>query len=273
VAVLLAGHQLFLLQSVIRGESPGERLLIPSLVPRFESVLGKDAMLDPQTRDAALVAGGIVAGVGFLGLVVMGLQDSARARKAARLVVPPTFDDRDTVSSHHFVAEGLEGRARMIRFWSILAFLPIPFAPVGIYAAVIHGQWLTALVLLGATAAFVTLGVFLWRGDKDRYLKNGVERIDVMTGGLRWVRHGDPTVRAVAWSQISGCQSFDDSGHPWNHFTMVTLRTGEKIRLPKCCLTDYTTCVDLVKQGRKEGGLRPGHRGVAGLATAFLLSR
>jgi hypothetical protein len=222
------------------------------------------------------VAGGILAGVGFLGLLVIGLQDALRARKAARLVPPPTFDERDKVSSHYFVPEGLEGRANMIRYFSIVAFLPVLVAPIGIYAAVIHGQWLVVLALLGAAAVFGAMGVFLWRGDKNRFRKNGVEQFDIMIGGLRWVRHGDPTVRTVAWSQIYDCNSvghYSGGGHPWNHYTTVTLRTGEKIQLPKCCLSDYENCVRLVERGRKEGRLAPQYSGDAGLAMAFRRSR
>src|SRR5262249_28670467 len=150
VAVLLAGHQLYLLQSVAPGESPRQLYQIAELVPHFESVLGKEAMLDPQTLTVAWVAGGTLVGVGFLGLVVMALQDSSRARKAARLAPPPIFDDRDCVSSHHFVEEGMEGRARMIRFFSIPVFLLVPFGPLGVYAAVTHGQWPEALIVVAA---------------------------------------------------------------------------------------------------------------------------
>jgi hypothetical protein len=275
VVVLLAGHQLNLLQSMVRGESLRAPLLVPALVLRFESVLGSEAMLAPPTLNVTWVTGGILAGVGFLGLLVVGLQDSSQARMAARLVPPPTFDARDRVSLHHFVPEGLESRTRLIRFFGFPALLATPFGLLGVYAAVIHGQWVTALVVLGAMAAKAAMGVFLWRGDKDRYLKKGVERIDIMTGWLRWVRHGNPTVRIVAWSQIAGCRSYHNyqSSRSWQNQTVVTLRTGEKFCLWACCVSDYDACVDLVNRGRKEGRLPLKSTGVAGLATAFLLNR
>jgi hypothetical protein len=275
-AVLLVGHQLYMVQKVTRGESSREPLIVPALVPRFEAVLGKETMLAPQTLTLAWALGGILAGVGFLGLLVIAWQDSSRARKAARLIPEPTFDERDRVSSHHFVEEGLEGRARMIRVFSFVAFLPVLFAPIGIAAAVTHRQWITALIVFAAAAAFGAMGVYLWRGDKGRFRKNGVERIDIMTGGLRWVRHGDPAVRSVAWSQIAGSQTYgpySGGGHPWNHCTTLTLRTGEKICLPKCCLTDYDACVDLVERGRKDGNLSAKYSGDAGLAMALRRSR
>src|SRR5262245_50155961 len=207
VAILLAGHQLYMIQSVVRGDSRHEPLIVPALVPRFESMLGKETMLAPRTVNVSWVAGGILAGVGFLGLLVIGLQESSQARKAARLVPPPKFDERDKVSSHDFMPEGLEGRARMIRFFAFVAFLPVLFAPILIRSAVIRGQPVIALVVSGVAVGFAALGVFVWRGDKNRFRKYGVERIDVMIGGLRWVRHDDSTERTGAWWQIAGWES------------------------------------------------------------------
>lgn len=255
LAVLLVGFQLYLVQEVASGQSRNERFLIPAVVPWLESTLGREAMRDPQTVNTAWIAGGILAGIGFLGLLGLGLQDSARERQAALLVTPPTFDDSEMVSSHEFVPEGLEGRASMIRFFSYPILLMAALGPVGIYATVTHGHWEVALLLLGATLVCVAFGVFLYKGDQNRFLKSGVERIDIMTGGLRWFRHNDPTERTVAWSEVYACESYDHQGHPWNHFSMVVLRTGEKIRLAKCCLSDYATCVDLVKQGLADGSL------------------
>ncbi len=280
VVVLFAGHQLYLLQKVARGELPGHRMLIPQLVPRFEAVLGTEVMLDPQTLNVAWVAGGILAGVGFLGRLVTGVQDTARARKAALLVPPPSFDDRDQVSSHHFVAEGLATRGRMqgflMRLISIPVFLLAALTMCGLFATAAKGRWLDALVLLGVSVGCGAVGVLMRRADSlflNRFLKRGVERIDVMTGGLRWVRHGDPTERTVAWSQIYECRPYDNAGHVWNHYTVVALRTGEEIWLPKCCLSDYDECVRLVERGLKEGALAAKRSGGTNLAAAFSWNR
>jgi hypothetical protein len=54
---------------------------------------------------------------------------------------------------------------------------------------------------------------------------------------------------------------------------VVTLRTGEQIRLWACCLTNYDTCVDLVERGRQGGALSAPYAGNAGLATAFRFNR
>jgi hypothetical protein len=252
-AILFMAYQIYLIQSGALDKPPGTTHLIHPLAHWGISQVGLEALGAASTLNAALAIGGALTAMSFVGLLIVGLQDSTRARKAALLVTPPTFDECDLVSSHHFVEEGIEGRARMIRFFSILPFLATPFALLGVFAAVKHGQWLTSLIPLGATVVFVAMGVLLWRGDKNRFLKNGLERIDVMRGGLRWIRLGDPTVRTVAWSQISGSQTYDQytqGGHPWNHYTIVTLRTGETIRLPKCCLTDYDALVDRVNQGK-----------------------
>src|SRR5262245_8544389 len=249
-AILFAAYQIYLVQTGALDKPPGTTHLVHPLAHWAISHVGLEVLLAQSTLNAALAIGGALTAVGFVGLLTIGLQDSTRARKAARLVTPPTFDERDLVSSHHFVEEGIEGRARMIRFMSFLPFLATPFTLLGVFAAVKHGQWLTSLIPLSATVVFVAMGVFLWRGDKNRFLKNGLERVDVMRGGLRWIRHVDPTVRTVAWSQIAECQSYDNAGHIWNHFAIVTLRTGDKIRLPKCCLTDYDALVARVNQGK-----------------------
>jgi hypothetical protein len=273
LALLLAGHQLYLFQLVSRGESPGERLLIGALVPRFEAMLGTEAMLAPQTLTGAWAIGGVAAGVGILGLFVIGLQDSARARRAARLVPPPVFDERDLVSSHHFVADGLRMWTNLCLLLTIPCFLILPFPLWGLYATATSGRWLEALLLLGAVATFVIMAVFLVRRARDPRPKHGVERIDIMLGGLRWVRHDDPTVRTVAWSQVSGCTSNHNLVQPWKNQTVVTLRTGEQIWLWACCLANYDNCLDLVERGRKGGGLSAPYSGNAGLAVAFRFNR
>jgi len=273
LAVLLAGHQLFLLQRVASGSSPGERLLIPALVPQFEAVLGTEAMLAERTMQTALGIGGVIFGVGALGLIVMGRQDSARARRAARLVSPPVFADRDRVSSHEFVPDGLRMWTALYRMVSIPCFLLGGFLLLGIYAAVTHGQWVTSAVLVLVTIGSFVAGALCWRGNANNVRKRGVERIDVMLGGLRWVRFDDPTVRAAAWSQIGGCQSFHNLSQPWKNISVVTLRTGEKIWLWASCLIDYDGLVDRIERGRQGGGLPAPYAGNAGIGVAFRFNR
>lgn len=268
---LLTGHQLYLMQRLALGESHEERLLVVQLVPSFEKVLGRDAMFAPQTLTVAWVTGGILTGVGFLGLLILGLQDSSRARTAARQVAPPRFDERDKVSSHSFVPQGLETRAALLRFFSIPCFLIVPILLTGVYATANKGQWMQSLAMLGGAAVMIAIGVFLLRGDKGRFLKNGIAQIDIMTGGLRWVRHGDPTVRTAAWSQVANCHEHVNLANRWKNETVVTLRTGEKIWLWACCMSDYEECVRLVERGQKQGAVK--HSGVGGLAAAFQFKR
>jgi hypothetical protein len=273
LAVLFVGHQLFLHQSVASGASPGERLLIGALIPQVEAVIGADAVLAEQTVTAAWVIGGVAAGVGFLGLFVLGLQDSARARRAARLVPPPTFDDRDLVSAHHFVRDGLRMWTTLCLILCVPCVLFIAFLLFGLYVAIVHNQWVMVAVLVGAVGLFVLIGVYLVRRAADPRPKHGVERLDVMLGGLRWVRHDDPAVRSVAWSQVGGCQSYHNLTQAWKNQTVVTLRTGEQIWLWACCLTNYDACVDQVERGRKGGGLAAPYAGDAGVAVAFRFDR
>lgn len=274
VAVLLAAHQLYVFQLVSRGEDPAARhLFIPALVPQLEALLGTEAILDPRTLEVAWIAGGVAAGVGFLGLFVLGLQDSAQARRAARLVPPPTFDNRDPVSSHHFAPDGLKMWTTLCHILCVPCFLFALLLLIGIYPAVTHGQWLVLPILLGAVATFAFMGVALLRRAADPRPKHGVEQIDVMLGGLRWVRHDDPAVRTVAWAQVSSCSSYHNLAQPWKNQTVVTLRTGEQIWLWARCLTDYDGCVDLVERGRKEGRLSAPYAGTAGLAAAFRFNR
>jgi hypothetical protein len=269
LTVLFVGHQLFLHQRVASGSSPGERLLIAPLVPKFESTLGTEAMLAEQTVRTALTAGGVTFGLGALGLFVMGLQDSARARRAARLVAPPVFDDRDLVSSFHFVPDGVRMWAALYRLVSIPCFLLGGFLILGIYAAVTHEQWGTSAILVLVTVGAFVIGALLWRGNAGSIHKHGVERLDVMRGGLRWVRFDDPTVRAAAWSQVGGCQSHHSLSQPWKNTSVLTLRTGETIKLWACCLTNYDACLELVERGRQGGGLSAPHAGNAGIGVAF----
>jgi hypothetical protein len=84
MAVLFAGQQLYLLQLFARGESQSERLLVVALVPWFDKAIGRDAMLAPETLRVAWVIGGTLTAVGYVGLLAMVIQESARARKAAR---------------------------------------------------------------------------------------------------------------------------------------------------------------------------------------------
>jgi hypothetical protein len=276
LAVLFIGHQLFLLQRVASGESAGERLLVGQLVPQYESALGTETVHDPKTLEIAWVSGGAAAGVGFLGLLVLGLQDSARGRRAARLVPPPVFSDRDRVSSHHFLPEGLRMWNALYRLVSVPCFLLAALLLLGTYPAITHEQWVTALVVFGAAVASGFMGALLWRGNKNSMRKRGVQRLDVMAGGLRWVRHDDPAERTVAWAQVQACTSHNSLQQPWKNTTVVTLRTGETICLWAACLSDYDACVDLVNRGRKEGRVAPQYTqpvGAAGLATAFRFNR
>jgi hypothetical protein len=273
LAVLFAGHQLYLWQLVSRGESQGERLLIGPVVVQLESLLGKEATLDPQTVKTAWLAGGIPAGVGFLGLFVLGLRDSSRAKKAARQVAPPSFDDRDLVASYHFYADGLRYWTTLYRILAIPLLLFALLLLLGIYPAITHQQWVASLILLAAAGAFAFTGVAFLKKANNPLPRHGVERIDIMLGGLRWIRLDDPSVRTVAWSQIGDCQSHHNLTQQWKNQTVVTLRTGEKIWLWACCLTNYDDCVNRVEQGRKNGRLTTQYAGNAGLATAFRFNR
>jgi hypothetical protein len=90
-----------------------------------------------------------------------------------------------------------------------------------------------------------------------------VQQIDVMTGGLRWVRHNNPAVRTVAWSEIARCTLQHESPYPWRHTLTLVLRTGEQLWLSAFNLSDYHDFAGLVERGHAKKGLPATNLGAA----------
>jgi hypothetical protein len=223
--------------------SPTRILVLAEAQTRFlHWTLAPDQLFDPYMRMGAWVLGGVLAMIGIDGLLWMGLSKGPATNNSSddltlTVVQTAALVGERAISTHEFNTAEYAQRS----FWLYLylgglgAFCLLLFV-AGV--SLLRRSPDAAYVVMGFSSLFLVICGWLF-SIHNQFRTQGVARIEVCTKGIRWLKSENDVPHAASWPQIANLEAHHQSPYPWRHYLVLTLRSGEVLRLGGISLTDY----------------------------------